>query len=198
MPGGECKLIEGLEKPNAMAVCETGAVEYWDPTGYRKIPISTCNGGNEMARTGHVYPCPGHEEEYERRHGVSGFVIFLAVILPFAAAGGIGTASLDGSGWVRVAVASTATVPGYSGPLRRSRAWWLSWLRYLYSWVLFGERSPADSAGTTDVHTQAAALLLGEEGTTPLWTLMKESCWEKTAMRTCKLLACVRFGARTI
>lgn len=90
MAGGECKLIDGLSKPDPMAVCEKGAVEYWDITGYRKIPISTCEGGNEMRRTGQSHPCPGQEEEYERKHGVSGFVIFLAVVLPFAAAGGIG------------------------------------------------------------------------------------------------------------
>ncbi|KAK7178988.1 Vacuolar protein sorting/targeting protein 10 [Paraphaeosphaeria sporulosa] len=90
MPGGECKLIQGLEKPDPLAVCQAGAVEYWDPTGYRKIPASTCEGGQEFDRTSQMHPCPGHEEEYEKKHGVSGFVIFLAVILPFAAAGGIG------------------------------------------------------------------------------------------------------------
>ncbi|KAF1969163.1 vacuolar protein sorting/targeting protein 10 [Bimuria novae-zelandiae CBS 107.79] len=90
MPGGECKRIEGLEPLDPMAVCEKGAVEYWQPTGYRKIPISTCQGGREMEHTSQSFPCPGKEDEYERKHGVSGFVIFLAVVLPFAAAGGIG------------------------------------------------------------------------------------------------------------
>ncbi|KAJ4296183.1 vacuolar protein sorting/targeting protein PEP1 [Kalmusia sp. IMI 367209] len=90
MPGGECKKIEGLELPDPKEVCETGATEYWEITGYRKIPISTCEGGQEFDHTSQSHPCAGHEEEYERKHGVSGFVVFLAVILPFAAAGGIG------------------------------------------------------------------------------------------------------------
>lgn len=40
----------------------------------------------------HLQPkaCPNHEEDFERKHGVSGFVIFLAVIIPLAAAAGIG------------------------------------------------------------------------------------------------------------
>lgn len=37
-----------------------------------------------------MHPCPGFEEEFEKKHGVSGFVIFLSVIFPFAAAAGIG------------------------------------------------------------------------------------------------------------
>ena len=90
MPGGECRRIEGLEPQDPKAVCDKGAVEYWEPTGYRKIPISTCQGGREMEHTSQSHPCPGHEKEYEEKHGVSGFVIFLAVIIPFAAAGGIG------------------------------------------------------------------------------------------------------------
>ncbi|CAI6277211.1 unnamed protein product [Periconia digitata] len=90
MPSGECRKIEGLEDPPDDAVCADGAEEYWEITGYRKIPISTCEGGQEFDHTKRVHPCPGHEEEFERKHGVSGFVIFLAVVLPFAAAAGIG------------------------------------------------------------------------------------------------------------
>lgn len=37
------------------------------------------------------HPCPNHEDEYERAHaGPSGFVLFLAITLPFAAAGAVG------------------------------------------------------------------------------------------------------------
>lgn len=37
------------------------------------------------------HPCPNHEDEYGRRHrGPSGFVLFLAITLPFAAAGAVG------------------------------------------------------------------------------------------------------------
>ncbi|KAF1959139.1 vacuolar protein sorting/targeting protein 10 [Byssothecium circinans] len=90
MPGGECRKIEGLPDPAGDAVCRTGADEWWEVTGYRKIPISTCSGGQEMDHTSRSHPCPGHEDDYERKHGISGFGIFLAVVLPFAAAGGIG------------------------------------------------------------------------------------------------------------
>ncbi|KAF2636353.1 vacuolar protein sorting/targeting protein 10 [Massarina eburnea CBS 473.64] len=88
--GGECTKIEGLPVPAGDSVCKSGVDEWWEITGYRKIPISTCSGGLEMDHTSQSHPCPGHEEEYERKHGISGFGIFLAVVLPFAAAGGIG------------------------------------------------------------------------------------------------------------
>jgi len=35
-------------------------------------------------------PCPGFEEEFQKKHGISGFGLFMAIVLPFAAAGGIG------------------------------------------------------------------------------------------------------------
>ncbi|KAF2187204.1 vacuolar protein sorting/targeting protein 10 [Zopfia rhizophila CBS 207.26] len=90
-PGGECKRIEGLELPDPKDVCKTkGVKEYWGITGYRKIPISTCEGGAEMDHTSQVHPCPGFEEEFQRKHGISGFGLFMAIVIPFAAAGGIG------------------------------------------------------------------------------------------------------------
>jgi hypothetical protein len=91
MPGGECKPIEGLELPDAKDVCKQKGVRvWWDRTGYRKIPISTCSGGKEMEHTGEVHPCPGYEEDFQKKHGIGGFTVFLAVVLPFLAAGGIG------------------------------------------------------------------------------------------------------------
>lgn len=72
-------------------MCEQkGVQEWWDNTPYRKIPLSTCEGGNEFDKTGDVHPCPGFEEDFEKKHGISGFGIFLAVVIPFAAASGIG------------------------------------------------------------------------------------------------------------
>jgi hypothetical protein len=88
---GECRLIDGLPKPEGKAACnKKGVKEWWEITGYRKIPISTCSGGRDMEHTSQVHPCPGYEDEFQRKHGISGFGIFLAVVLPFAAAGGIG------------------------------------------------------------------------------------------------------------
>ena len=43
-----------------------------------------------MDKTLQVYPCPGHEEEFEKAHGVSGVAIFFAVVIPFIIAGGAG------------------------------------------------------------------------------------------------------------
>lgn len=88
--GGECLPVPGLDLSNPQAVCEKGAKEWWDNTPYRKIPLSTCQGGKEYDKTGDVHPCPGFEEEFQERHGLSFFGIFFAVIVPFCVAGGIG------------------------------------------------------------------------------------------------------------
>jgi hypothetical protein len=89
-PGGECKLIPGLELADPKAVCKQGAKEWWDNSPFRKIPLSTCEGGQEFDHMGDVHPCPGFEEEFDEKHGISGFGIFMAVVIPFLAAGGIG------------------------------------------------------------------------------------------------------------
>jgi hypothetical protein len=43
-----------------------------------------------MDKVGDVHPCPGYEEEFKKKHGISGFGLFMAIVLPFAAAAGIG------------------------------------------------------------------------------------------------------------
>ena len=35
-------------------------------------------------------PFPGFEEDFQKKHGIGGFSLFLAIVLPFAAAGGVG------------------------------------------------------------------------------------------------------------
>lgn len=89
---GSCRLVEGLSPPDPMAACKNdkNAFEYWDVTPYRKIPISTCQGGKEMEHTGSRHPCPGKEEEFERKRGISGLGLFFAIVIPFGAAAGIG------------------------------------------------------------------------------------------------------------
>lgn len=64
--------------------------EYNYVTGYRRIPLTTCEGGKELDLTKGTRPCPDKEEEFNRKHGTSGVAIFFAVVLPFAAAGAIG------------------------------------------------------------------------------------------------------------
>jgi sortilin (neurotensin receptor 3) len=63
---------------------------FWEPTGYRRIPLTTCVGGKEYDKMSTSHPCKGKEEEYERQHRTSGLAIFFAVVIPFAVAGGIG------------------------------------------------------------------------------------------------------------
>ncbi|PQE11556.1 vacuolar sorting targeting PEP1 protein [Rutstroemia sp. NJR-2017a WRK4] len=88
---GSCVLIKGYLPPDHSLVCKNDpeAVEWLEPTGYRRIPITTCEGGKEFdASTAH--PCSGHEDEFNKKHSTSGWTIFFAIIIPFAAAGGIG------------------------------------------------------------------------------------------------------------
>lgn len=119
---GKCVLIEGLTAPTGKEVCKTGAKEWWETTGYRKIPISTCSGGQEMHHTSGVRPCEGYEDEFQRKHGISGFGIFMAVVIPFIAAGGVGYyvwRNWDGKfGRIRL---------GDSAPRIDGESPWISW-----------------------------------------------------------------------
>ncbi|TVY82233.1 Vacuolar protein sorting/targeting protein [Lachnellula suecica] len=88
---GSCALVPGLEAADHSLQCsaDPDLVEYYEPTGYRRISISTCEGGNEFdVSTAH--PCPGHEEEFKKKRGPSGVGIFFAIVIPIAAAAGIG------------------------------------------------------------------------------------------------------------
>ena len=68
-------------------------VEYWDPTGYRKVPLSTCDGGKQLDHWT-SFPCPGHEDEWQdresRRRGLGAFAIFAIVVVAVAAAAAVG------------------------------------------------------------------------------------------------------------
>lgn len=91
---GECKLVDGLQPVSHETWCKENpdAIEYWEPTGYRRLPLTTCEGGDhEFDKMSTRHLCPGKGEDYDRKHrGPSGFVLFLAIVLPFAAAGAIG------------------------------------------------------------------------------------------------------------
>lgn len=88
---GSCQLVPGLEPPNHTQYCKDNPkqVEFWYPTGYRRIPLTTCLGGRELDRL-ESKPCPGHEQEYEKKHGISGVGLFFAIVIPIAAAAGVG------------------------------------------------------------------------------------------------------------
>lgn len=83
--------MPGLPPPDHSASCrlDPNQIEYYEPTGYRRIPLSTCQGGNEIDKI-ESHPCPGHQADYDKRYALSGFGLFLAIVLPFAAAGGLG------------------------------------------------------------------------------------------------------------
>ena len=82
--------MDGLSPTDPKAVCKNpGTIQYFDITGYRRIPLSTCEGGQELDSI-ESHACPGHEEEYQEKHGISGIGLFFAIVLPFAAAGAIG------------------------------------------------------------------------------------------------------------
>lgn len=88
---GSCALVQGFTPPDHSLICTTdeNRVEYYDPTGYRRIPITTCQGGKEMDISV-AHPCPGKESKFEKKHGISAIGIFFAVTIPFAVAGAIG------------------------------------------------------------------------------------------------------------
>lgn len=78
--------MPGLEPADPMAVCrnDPNAFEYYDVTGYRRIPLSTCRGGAEFDFTSASHPCPGKEEEYQKKKGISGAGLFFAIFTPMA------------------------------------------------------------------------------------------------------------------
>ncbi|KAL1297584.1 hypothetical protein AAFC00_006147 [Neodothiora populina] len=87
-----CALVPGEQPldPQAQCAADPKLIEFYEPTGYRRIPLTTCAGGRELdVSTSH--PCPGREPQYEQKHGgISGVRLFFAIVLPIAAAGGVG------------------------------------------------------------------------------------------------------------
>lgn len=87
-----CKLVDGLQPIDPLAWCKENPDEreYYEPTGFRRIPLTTCVGGTQYDKESPVHPCPGKEREFEKAHGISGVGIFFAVTIPFAIAGFVG------------------------------------------------------------------------------------------------------------
>lgn len=65
-------------------------MEYFEPSGYRRIPLTTCQGGRELEYIGQPKPCPGKEDEYHKKHGIGAIGLFFAIFIPIAAAAGVG------------------------------------------------------------------------------------------------------------
>ncbi|QPG76801.1 hypothetical protein FOA43_004195 [Brettanomyces nanus] len=85
---GTCRLIKGLSSKDNSEICnrDDKVLEYWEPTGYRKVPLSTCEGGLELDKWA-SHPCPGKENDYKKEHhnGIRGFALFMVITLPLLA-----------------------------------------------------------------------------------------------------------------
>lgn len=88
---GSCGLVPGLQPQDHIAQCsqDPDKVEYWEPTGYRRIPQTTCQGGHLLDQDVSK-PCPNKEEEYQKKHGISGTGLFFAIVTPIAVAVAVG------------------------------------------------------------------------------------------------------------
>ena len=81
-----CKLVKGLSsKDYQKSMCEKeNAFQYFESTGYRKIPLSTCKGGQQFDNW-NPKACPGKQKEFDEFYGhdVSGHKLFFVIFIPF-------------------------------------------------------------------------------------------------------------------
>ncbi|CAK7234320.1 vacuolar protein sorting/targeting protein PEP1 [Sporothrix curviconia] len=87
---GQCSLVPGLAPLSKDQWCadHPDAVDYYPPTGFRRIPLTTCVGGDEFDKTTTPQACKDHEDEFERKHrGPGAFAIVLIVLLSVGIAG---------------------------------------------------------------------------------------------------------------
>ncbi|KAI9824222.1 MAG: vacuolar protein sorting/targeting protein PEP1 [Thelocarpon impressellum] len=91
---GSCGLVPGLAPKDHSEICrqDPDTVAWYEPTGYRRIPLSTCSGGHELEYLeDRAHACPGHEQEFGQAHrGISGAGLFFAIVIPIAAASAAG------------------------------------------------------------------------------------------------------------
>lgn len=122
-PDGSCALVPGLDPPDHALNCQKNPeqVEFYYPTGYRRVPLTTCQGGRELDRSV-AAPCKGHEEEFNKKHGLSGAGLFFVIIIPVIAAGGFGywlynkwqDGNLGGLGQIRLGESMSSSSNGES------------------------------------------------------------------------------------
>ncbi|KAF7535712.1 hypothetical protein G7Z17_g13159 [Cylindrodendrum hubeiense] len=89
---GQCGLVAGFEPLSGQEWCKQNSNEttWFEPTGYRRLPMTTCDGGKEWDKTSTEHPCDGYEDEFEKKHRTSGWVIFFSIVVPFCLAGAVG------------------------------------------------------------------------------------------------------------
>lgn len=73
-----------------MCALDENLIEYYEPTGYRRIPLTTCQSGKEMDISTNVHACPGKKEDFARKYGPGFWGLVFAISVPFAAAGAAG------------------------------------------------------------------------------------------------------------
>ncbi|CCE87193.1 Piso0_005736 [Millerozyma farinosa CBS 7064] len=82
---GTCKLIRGLTPIDYKeATCKKkNEIEYFEPSGYRKIPLSTCHAGLELD-SWDPKPCPGKLKQFKKKHSIkmSTFTKISLIYLP--------------------------------------------------------------------------------------------------------------------
>ncbi|EEH39288.1 signal sequence binding protein [Paracoccidioides lutzii Pb01] len=89
---GTCAPVPGLQPLDPKLICmeDPKAVEWYEPTGYRRIPLTKCEGGKQLH---HIIPhaCPNKEEEFLKKHpGLRGVGLFFVVMGPIGLAAAIG------------------------------------------------------------------------------------------------------------
>jgi hypothetical protein len=89
---GQCSLVSGLQPLSGPEWCKKNPNEtsWYEPTGYRRVPLTTCDGGNELDKTSEEHPCAGYEDEFERKHRTSGLALFFAIVVPIGVAFAVG------------------------------------------------------------------------------------------------------------
>lgn len=119
---GSCGLVPGLPKPDHSLACASDPelVEFYEPTGYRRLPQTTCSGGDLSSMDkGTMHPCPNKQEEFDRKHGISGLGLFFAITIPILAASAFGYfvyTHWDGKfGQIRLGESGPASVLGGGG-----------------------------------------------------------------------------------
>lgn len=116
---GSCQKV--AEPIDPMGVCEQEDVyEWFETTGYRKVPLSTCKDGLKLDRIPALsHPCPGKEDQYYRgSRGLRGWALVYVILLTFGMAGLAGyifwKRCADGRfGQIRLGEGDSASQPFY-------------------------------------------------------------------------------------
>jgi len=116
---GTCQQVG--EPVDPMGVCkQEGVVEWFETSGYRKVPLSTCEGGLILDKPlTKSHPCPGKEDQYyEGRRGLHGWALAYVILLTFGMAGVAGyifwKRCADGRfGQIRLGEGDPSTQPFY-------------------------------------------------------------------------------------